>query len=880
MDTTTNTPEIIDAICYIRNSSVYSNSRYQWLKYLIDEVLTDELVGDDIPEYINRVLSIKEDDSKVEDNSNEAIDSPPQATRSEIFNINQIKSILKITNVGLLDIKEPISFKPGLNVCYGKNGSGKSSIFLALCKALGFNKNIITNINSDEKDCCCSLVVKDTLGEEKTLEWHRGESNQMRNVKLFDSEISQFLVEKDQINHFEISHLKSEYFTFLHHLFNEVSSELQKKLTSTTSNFDSVKKIIESNIPSFFSENIVTTEKDFLKISFTDNDQKTLNKIETKIKTLEKHEVEAITKNLSTAQSHIYSFLNIFGTLNIDETSDDEDEEKDTWSFEYTLDYFKGINKLIDQYNLVKEAFEESSSDKLAKLIPENWIKQSKWNDFIKSSIDFLNSLKKIEKKKYIEDTCVYCHQPLQTVEAKKLIKIYYQIQEEHENILKSISTKLENISKKFGSIILFIEKLPEYNKIIEEEFSTIGRTGKIKLGLEKLRTIFETVKKSIDDFIKISIDEIDILLLENTWEYYLELNDEFIKEISSLTKSLNNKQKTINNLKEKAFPLQTRRDLIKNSENVVKYFEHKELIEKVNKKISDISAIRQAYSRLATSFSQEIPLKIFKKYLIEEYSNFNFTPPEVWNLTTITRGEENRRVYSLKDKHISEIFSEGERKIHALADFLALCKTNNFKGIYIFDDPVNSLDEDNIEVVCQRILELVNEGNQVLVFTHNLFFLYSLIEHNYDKEKITKLKRLSDSIYLEREVKVGRNDELKKVYKEIEKRLNLLSKKDEQSISEYELKEIYNLMSGYLESFVEVILFKEVVTRYRANIRMHSLDRVKEVDLSIIDDLMNLHNKTSRKCSRHSHPIPTPIPKYSELLIDFKHLKEKYCFK
>ncbi|MBE3128339.1 MAG: AAA family ATPase, partial [Actinobacteria bacterium] len=343
MDTITNTPEIIDAICYIRNSSVYSNSRYQWLKYLIDEVLTDGLVGDNIPEYINRVLSIKEDSSKAEDNYNAAIDSSPQATRSEIVNINQIKSILEITNVGLLDIKEPISFKPGLNVCYGKNGSGKSSIFLALCKALGFNKNITTNINSDEEDCSCSIVVKDTLGEEKTLEWHRGESNQTRNVKLFDSEISQFLVEKDQINHFEISHLKSEYFTFLHHLFNDVSSELQKKLLSTTSNFDSVKKTIESNIPSFFSENIVATEEDFLKISFTDNDQKILNKIEAKIKTLEKHEVEAITKNLSTAQNHVHSFLNLFGTLSIDESSY---EEKETWSFELTLDYFDGINKL------------------------------------------------------------------------------------------------------------------------------------------------------------------------------------------------------------------------------------------------------------------------------------------------------------------------------------------------------------------------------------------------------------------------------------------------------------------------------------------------------------------------------------------------------
>ena len=877
MDITKNTPEIIDAICYIRNSSVYSNSRYQWLKYLIDEVLTDGLVGDDIPEYINRVLSIKEDSSKAEDNSNAAIDSSPQATRSEIVNINQIKSILEITNVGLLDIKEPISFKPGLNVCYGKNGSGKSSIFLALCKALGFNKNITTNINSDEEDCSCSIVVKDTLGEEKTLEWHRGESNQTRNVKLFDSEISQFLVEKDQINHFEISHLKSEYFAFLHHLFNDVSSELQKKLISATSNFDSVKKTIESNIPSFFSENIVTTEEDFLKISFTDNDQKTLNKIEAKIKTLEKHEVEAITKNLSTAQSHIHSFLNLFGTLSIDESSG---EEKETWSFEYTLDYFDGINKLIDQYNLAKEAFEESSSDKLAKLIPENWIKQNKWNDFIKSSIDFLNSLGKIEKKKYIEDTCAYCHQPLKTVEAKKLIKIYHQIQEEHENKLKSISTRLENISEKFGSIVLFIEKLPEYNKIIEEEFSTLGRSGKIKLELEKLKIILENIKTSINNFKKILINEIDLLLLKNTWEYYLELYDDFIKVISSINKSFNDKQKNIDNLKKKALPVQLKRDLVKNSENIIKYFEYNKLIGKVNEKLNDISAIRQAYSRLATSFSQEIPLKIFEKNLIEEYKNFNFTPPEVWNLTTITRGEENKRVYSLKDKHISEIFSEGERKIHALADFLALCKTNNFKGIYIFDDPVNSLDEDNIEVVCQRILELLNEGNQVLVFTHNLFFLYSLIEHNYDKEKITKLERLRDSIYLEKEVLVGRNIELKKVYEEMEKRLKSLSKKDEQNISEYELKEIYNLMSGYLESFVEVKLFKEVVIRYRANIRMHSLGRVKGTDLSIIDDLMSLYNKTSRKCSRHSQPIPAPAPKYNELLIDFEHLKDNYCFK
>jgi predicted ATPase len=872
--------KIIDANCYIKNSSVYSNSRYQWLKYLIDKVLTDKLTGEDIPEYLNRILSIKEDISKIEDDSQEVIELSPQSTKGEIINIDQIKSILKIKNIGLLDIEEPITFKPGLNVCYGKNGSGKSSIYLALCKTLGLGKNIITNINSNEENCCCSIVIKDTLGEEKDLELHRIESNQTRNVKLFDSEISQFLVEKDQINHFEITHLKSEYFTFLHHMFDDVFSELQKKLESVTSKIDSEKKIIEANIPSFFIECTVIPEVDFLKISFADSDQKILNKIEAKIKTLEKHEVEAIIKNLNTAKSHIHSFLNLFGTLDINKTSDDKDEEKETWSFEYTLDYFESINSLIDQYNSAKKAFEESSNDKLTKIIPEDWIKQNKWNDFIKSSIIFLNSLEENEKKNYIEDTCVYCHQPLKTVEAKELIKIYHEIQKEHENKLKSLSIDLENISKKLGLIVLFLDEIPLYNKIIEKEFDTLGRSGKIDLELEKLKNILKNIKTSIDNYSKISIDETEIFLLENIWEYYLELNDDFIKIIAGLNRSFNDKQKIINDLKRKALPLQAKRNLVKNSESIKKYFEYNKLIDNIKEKLNDISAIRQAYSRLATSFSQEIPLEIFKNNLIKEYNNFNFIPPEVWNLNTITRGEENRRVYSLKDKRISEIFSEGERKIHALADFLALCKTNNFKGVYIFDDPANSLDDDNIEVVSKRILKLVEEGNQVIVFTHNLFFLYSLLEHNYNNEKITKLTRLSNSIYLEREVQVGSNNELKKVYEEIERRLKLLSEKNEQDISEYELKEIYNIMSGYLESFVEVVLFKEVVTRYRPNIRMNSLDRVKEIDLSIIDDLMNLYNHTSRKCSRHSHPVPVPSPKYNELLNDFKHLRDKYSYK
>ena len=84
------------------------------------------------------------------------------------------------------------------------------------------------------------------------LNWESGETNPTTDVKFFDNEISKFLVEKDQINRFEISHLKSEYFSFLHQLYDEIAINLQKKLENATSQELTKKEIVEKSIPSFF----------------------------------------------------------------------------------------------------------------------------------------------------------------------------------------------------------------------------------------------------------------------------------------------------------------------------------------------------------------------------------------------------------------------------------------------------------------------------------------------------------------------------------------------------------------------------------------------------------------------------------------------------
>lgn len=72
------------------------------------------------------------------------------------------------------------------------------------------------------------------------------------------------------------------------------------------------------------------------------------------------------------------------------------------------------------------------------------------------------------------------------------------------------------------------------------------------------------------------------------------------------------------------------------------------------------------------------------------------------------------------------EILSEGEYRCVALAGFMAELATNNSGSGIIFDDPVSSLDHLHREAIAKRLAE-EGRGRQVIVFTHDLPFLFLL---------------------------------------------------------------------------------------------------------------------------------------------------------
>ena len=74
----------------------------------------------------------------------------------------------------------------------------------------------------------------------------------------------------------------------------------------------------------------------------------------------------------------------------------------------------------------------------------------------------------------------------------------------------------------------------------------------------------------------------------------------------------------------------------------------------------------------------------------------------------------------------MAEIFSEGEHRCVALAAFLAELVTSKQYSSIVFDDPMSSLDHIHRKAVAGRLVEEA-EHRQVVVFTHDLTFLFEL---------------------------------------------------------------------------------------------------------------------------------------------------------
>ena len=237
-------------------------------------------------------------------------------------------------------------------------------------------------------------------------------------------------------------------------------------------------------------------------------------------------------------------------------------------------------------------------------------------------------------------------------------------------------------------------------------------------------------------------------------------------------------------------------------------------------------------------------------------------------------------KVFQSINRHaLADILSEGEQKAIALAEFLSELQLDNIKAPIVFDDPVNSLDHRIIDEVGKRLIEL-SKQRQVIVFTHSILLLHSLIQqselaHHKQAGVQFMFHRVKENFGI-----TGLLDEVEEVnsYSYYTKMLNVVLQTNPEGQDEAKLAaEGYGHLRSAIEVTVEDELFKKTIKRYKKGVAFPSLLRVNGCKIDEHKSKLNdIYEKCCVSIAGHSSPEELQTtPKIEELKMDFEEFKK-----
>lgn len=315
-----------------------------------------------------------------------------------------------------------------------------------------------------------------------------------------------------------------------------------------------------------------------------------------------------------------------------------------------------------------------------------------------------------------------------------------------------------------------------------------------------------------------------------------------------------------------------------------------RQLLPDIEKHVADAKAVSLA-GTLATRFpllqrglteaTKEASVRLvnadFEKRFREE--SVALKAPDVTLDFPGRKSEPTRRKRVVPQHKLSEILSEGEQKVIALADFLAEATLRRTAAPIVFDDPVNSLDYKRSDHVASRIVDLAGE-QQVVVFTHNIMLTVALLE-------IAKKRGITVTYYevsaddgkvgLISEATSPRTDSTGSIERKIKASIDAAAKETGE-MREIWIERGYSLLRGWCEVFVEADLLKGVARRFEPNLRLDSLPSIKTDRLdAAITVVHGIFKKACRITEAHSQPAETlnVRPTLDDLRADYQNAIE-----
>lgn len=465
---------------------------------------------------------------------------------------------------------------------------------------------------------------------------------------------------------------------------------------------------------------------------------------------------------------------------------------------------------------------------------------------------------------------CPLCQQPL-AEGAERLLRFEVFVQQEVEKAAKTHKKTLDDAFTSFSGQNLMLgmdDELFTEIEALDNQLAPDTRTFEKAL-VERQVGIQSAVKSG-------QWDKILALPVSPTARLQA-LADKLNQEAGTLEKLSDEKARVVLQIRYNELEARTRLAKVKTA--VLAAIERLDRQSKLGKCLSDVKT--NAISIKATELTEKIVSKELEAALNQEFKRLGVGSLQVHLKSHTEKGKAYHKLaLNLPQaKTPADILSEGEQRAIALASFLAEVNIGGGSGGIVFDDPVSSLDHKRRERVARR---LAQEGakRQVIIFTHDLYFLNLLIEMAQQAGVAIETQSIArqpagfgvtdpdlpfDGMNTKARVGYLRNrcPQIKKLFDsgdELEHRKQTAA--------------AYQQLRVAWERAIEEVLLRNVVLRFRKGIETQRLAgvMVEDADYIAVDTWMS-------KCSNYAHDQALlggmEVPEPDELLADINELEK-----
>ena len=479
----------------------------------------------------------------------------------------------------------------------------------------------------------------------------------------------------------------------------------------------------------------------------------------------------------------------------------------------------------------------------------------AEWRSFVEAGETYIRSLPQGD---YPTEgaPCSYCNQPLQA-SAVSLIQKYRDFT---NNQLKKAVTSAEGELDTLSSPLLhlalrgiddgIVTRNTASDDNVPEEFGLARELIDTLVEVQKKVRNAETIEVATSSKLHALSETLGPLLRER--RTVLEGLVETLRDEASDRESL---------LEESSYQL---RDLEARIKLQASMLEVEQYVIKA-KWAASAQRVRSAFAALSRS------LTVVSKAASKDLVNHDFArlfhdecralrAPEV-RLDFPGRDAQPKRRKSLVPRHaLSDILSEGEQKVIALADFLAEAGMPQTNAPVVFDDPVNSLDYKRLQYVVDRIVGLCSD-RQVVVFTHNIWFTAELLMRFEKKPgdcKYYEVTREDETAGKIEELRHPKWDTPAKIAKEINSRIRV-AEGQSGVVRDDLVRGAWSQIRSWCEAFIEQEVLAGVTARYRPHVRMTTLPRIRgDLLEETTAAVLPVFEKACRMTDAHSQPLET----------------------